>query len=211
MNIDELAIRRGIVLAAALVYWGGVLVQARRVRRHIGRSPNVTPRGVKERLLWLGWLVVVLGWIALPLVVHAEARFAVFRLSADLLHVAGLMAGLLLILTGYAGTLLCYRCMGDHWRMGINREEQGRLVTWGPYAVVRHPLYSFQVLMLAGSAVLLPAPFALLILALHVPCVLIKALDEEHALARRHGAEYTAYCKRTGRLLPRLLRGSRTP
>src|SRR5206468_2501414 len=43
MSSDELLLRRAIVFVSAFVYWVGVAVQARRIRRQIGRSPNVRP------------------------------------------------------------------------------------------------------------------------------------------------------------------------
>ena len=208
MNLDELTVRRGIVLASALIYWGGVWIQARRVRRHIGRSPNLRPKGIKERVLWLGWMLVVAGWIALPfLVKQTPPAFILIQLQSEMLHPAGLALGLALVAAGYAGTLWCYKAMGDHWRIGIDPTEKNSLVTRGPYGVVRHPIYLFQIVMLAGSTVLLPSWSAVLILALHLICVLCKAMDEEAYLARTHGDAYRAYLSRTGRLLPRF--GSR--
>lgn len=204
MNIDDILIRRSLVLASALVYWGGVWVQARRVRRHIGKSPNIKPHGLKERLLWMGWLLVVVGWITLPFATQTETRFVLVQLQASFVNPIGLVLGVLLIVAGYAGTLWCYACMGDLWRIGINREEKNTLVTRGPYARVRHPIYVFQMLMLAGAVALLPSLLPLVILAIHLVCVLIKALDEEAYLTRLHGADYQAYVSRTGRLLPPL-------
>ena len=206
MSIDDLTIRRAVVLASVLVYWGGVWVQARRIRRHIGRTPNVAPHGLKERLLWLGWLLVVMGWIALPFVSHAGSALGLTRLHSGLIHPAGFVLGLILIISGYAGTLWCYSVMGDHWRMGIDHEHRSKLVTGGPYGVVRHPIYLFQMVMLAGAAALLPSWMPVVIILLHLVCVLFKALDEEAHLTRLHGNEYRSYLSRTGRLFPPILR-----
>ena len=63
MSAEELLLRKAFVSGSALIYWAGVLIQARRVRKKIGRSPNLTPRSAKERMLWLGWLLVVATWI----------------------------------------------------------------------------------------------------------------------------------------------------
>ena len=63
MPAETLFLNRAVVFASVLVYWGGVLVQARRVRRRIGKSPNLNPRGTKERLLWAGWMFVIIGWV----------------------------------------------------------------------------------------------------------------------------------------------------
>ena len=59
MPADNLFLNRAVVFVSVLVYWGGVLVQARRVRRRIGKSPNLKPRGTKEWLLWAGWLLML--------------------------------------------------------------------------------------------------------------------------------------------------------
>ena len=73
MIADELFWRRAVVCGFALIYWGGVMVQARRVRRKIGRSPNMKPRGVKESLLWIGWLLVIACWIVQPLLIRSAS------------------------------------------------------------------------------------------------------------------------------------------
>ena len=43
--------------------------------------------------------------------------------------------------------------MGDAWRIGINRKEKNQLITRGPYAVVRHPIYVSYMLMALGTVV----------------------------------------------------------
>jgi hypothetical protein len=63
MSSDHLLLREIIVSASGVVYWGGVLIQARRVRRKIGRTPNLRPKGTKEMLLWVGWLIVIVVWL----------------------------------------------------------------------------------------------------------------------------------------------------
>jgi hypothetical protein len=81
------------------------------------------------------------------------------------MHPVNLALGLALLVLGYAGTLWAYAAMGDTWRIGINRNEKTTLVNRGPYRLVRHPIYLFQSVMLAGAALLLPTPVSFLILA----------------------------------------------
>ena len=116
------------------------------------------------------------------------------------------MAGLALVVLGYAGTLWCYVAMGATWRIGINTKEKTILVSHGPYRWVRHPIYGLQVVMLAGAALLLPTVLSFVILLMHYLCALIKAGDEEKYLTGVHGEAYREYLSRTGGLFPRLMR-----
>jgi len=200
---DTLLLRRILVEAGVLVYWIGVVVQARRIRRRIGRSPNLRPRNSRERLLWLGWSLVVVGWAAQPFLAGVSALPAWLQVSPNLLQTPGLILGVALSAAGYAGTLWCYASMGDAWRIGIDRRERNPLVTSGPYRFVRHPIYLFQVVMLAGALALLPSLISAAVLVLHLLCAAAKASDEETFLRTLHGRGYDDYAAGTGRLFPR--------
>jgi protein-S-isoprenylcysteine O-methyltransferase Ste14 len=210
MTAEELHWRCLAVSASGLMYWAGVLIQARRIRRRIGRSPNLKPRSTKESALWLGWFLVIVLWIGQPLVIRATATAPPGgALFAGLLDPFALALGLGLLGLGYAGTLWTYVALGDMWRIGINRKEKTELVKRGPYRWVRHPIYGFQIVMLTGAALLLPTAVSIATLLLHFGCVLIKAQDEERHLACVHGGSYSAYRSRTGGLFPRCLPGRR--
>jgi protein-S-isoprenylcysteine O-methyltransferase Ste14 len=206
MTAEELLLRRVVVSASGLLYWGGVLIQARRVRRHIGHSPNLKPRGPKEKALWLGWFAVIAVWIGQPFLAGGDAPKPGVDFFVALLSPAGLVTGLALVALGYAGTLWCYAAMGDAWRIGVNAKERTSLIQRGPYRHVRHPIYLFQIVMLAGATLLLPTPASFIILALHCFCVFIKAADEEKYLTTAHGDAYRNYLDHTGRFLPKLTR-----
>jgi protein-S-isoprenylcysteine O-methyltransferase Ste14 len=206
MTVEELQLRRWVVCGSALLYWLGVLIQARRVRKQIGRQPNLKPRTPKEKVLWFGWFVVILVWIGQPWLIKPSVTTPGLALIAPLLHPAVLVSGLALVALGYGGTLWCYAAMGDTWRIGINPKERTTLVSRGPYRWVRHPIYSFQIVMLAGAALLLPTPISFAILVFHYLCVRVKGADEETYLKTVHGGDYEGYLSRTGRLFPKLLR-----
>lgn len=198
-------LRCAVVSASGLIYWGGVWVQAKRVRRKIGRTPNLRPRGTREHLLWLGWTIVVIGWIAQPLLLNGKNPDGfLFGLCPDLSHPAALWTGIAIIILGYLGTLWCYSAMGAAWRIGIDTEKPASLVETGPYRRMRHPIYSFQMVMLIGALLLLPTFASLAILMLHFICATIKAGDEEKHLTSVYGDEYRAYRGRSGKFFPRL-------
>lgn len=86
--------------------------------------------------------------------------------------------------------------------------EPGTLTTTGPYAYLRHPMYTGYVLAFAG---LFPVTLNLLALLslFAVPAQIAVAGREESPLAARYGAAYQAYAERTGRFWPRVRRRGR--
>ena len=79
-----------------------------------------------------------------------------------------------------------------------------RLVTTGPYAYVRNPLYLGNFLLTLGATFIsellwmIPVVVVLYLLQ-YVPII----LWEEQVLSERFGAEYAAYCRKVPRWIPR--------
>jgi len=205
MSLEMLLLRKGLVFGSALVYWVGVFVQAHRISKRIGRSPNLRPRGSKEKLLWLGWFAVIVGWFGQPFLL-GDPHGQFFSIISILLHPVGLILGIGMVMSGYAGTLRCYSALGNAWRIGVWRRERTILVDRGPYRFVRHPIYLFQTIMLGGVVFLVPTPFLVLLLGIHLTCIFIKAFDEEAYLRDVHGSAYLDYLSKTGRFLPRFVK-----
>jgi protein-S-isoprenylcysteine O-methyltransferase Ste14 len=205
MTPEDLQLRRAVVCGSGVLYWTTVALQVQRIRLKIGRSPNVKPRGAKERFLWLGWFLVILAWIGQPLVLMGTATTPGLSLMAIFLRPVGLVMGLAMVTLGYAGTLWTYAAMGKNWRMGVNEKERTELVRAGPFQWVRHPIYLLQMVMLIGAALLLPTLISFATLATHYVCVRLKARDEERYLENIHGRAYREYSSHTGSLFPRLL------
>ena len=79
--------------------------------------------------------------------------------------------------------------------------EARRLVTSGPYAFVRHPLYLGEFVVLFGIALQHMMPWALLLLAVQCVFQFERMKNEERVLARAF-PNYADYITRTARLLP---------
>src|SRR5215472_15952253 len=198
MPTERLMLHRVVVFSFAVLYWATVWVQVKRVRRRIGRAPNVRPRGVKEKLLWAGWFVVVMAWLTLPWLRRGGISELWESTVPPFVHPLSLLLGSLMMAAGYALTLWCYVAMGDAWRMGVNQKDNTQLVTCGPYRWMRHPIYLSQLVMVTAIVVLLPSVFSLVMLAIQVVCVWTKASDEESHLRNRLGPAYDSYRSRTG-------------
>jgi protein-S-isoprenylcysteine O-methyltransferase Ste14 len=79
-----------------------------------------------------------------------------------------------------------------------------RLVTTGPYALVRNPMLSGMALLLAGEALAFASPgIAACAAAFFVLVNVILLTVEEPSLVRRFGADYEAYRRRVPRWIPR--------
>ena len=119
MLSEMLLLRKALVFGAAFVYWAGVLVQAWRVRTRIGRSPNVRPRGTKERLLWLGWIAVILGWFGQPFLTKNPGSWF-FSPIPGLLHPFGIVLGSVMVgHDGHRGNLYYVAVDPRRQRCGI--------------------------------------------------------------------------------------------
>jgi protein-S-isoprenylcysteine O-methyltransferase Ste14 len=64
----------------------------------------------------------------------------------------------------------------------IRVEENQRVASTGPYALVRHPMYSVGVLFIAGISLGLGSWWALILLVIAIPILVIRILDEEKVL-----------------------------
>lgn len=79
--------------------------------------------------------------------------------------------------------------------------EARRLVTGGPYRVVRHPLYSAEILAAVAFAAVNPGALAVLAVPCFIVVQLTRARFEERLLTETY-PQYTAFAARTKRLIP---------
>ena len=86
-------------------------------------------------------------------------------------------------------------------RLGV--QPGHRLVTGGPYSLVRHPGYLSNLLCMAGIGLALSSLVGLGLTLLVVPLIVQRIGREEEMLSAEFGLEYERYRKRTrGRLIP---------
>jgi hypothetical protein len=113
------------------------------------------------------------------------------------------VVGAALFVLGLAGIVASRRAMGESWRIGIEPDARTEQVTHGPFTLVRDPVFSALVAVLAGSALMAPTALGFIALAAIILSVELQArLAEEPHLLRLHGEAYASYVRRTGRFLP---------
>ena len=140
-----------------------------------------------------------------PILDLAGVLEPVGALDSTAVHVAGAV----LFAAGLLGTVVSQHSMGAAWRIGVDSSERTALVTDGPFALARHPIFTSLVVLHAGLTLLVPGATALAGTALFAVSVEIQArLVEEPYLQRVHGDRYARYAERVGRFLPRVGRVS---
>ena len=93
--------------------------------------------------------------------------------------------------------------LGKEWSPQLQLREEHHLVTTGPYARVRHPLYT-AMLGVGTAFALVTANWVFVLLAVAMIAGLVARIPrEEQMMLEQFGEEYKAYTQRTGRFLPK--------
>jgi protein-S-isoprenylcysteine O-methyltransferase Ste14 len=113
--------------------------------------------------------------------------------------------GLALTLAGAGFAIWARAYLGRNWSAIVTIKEDHRMVRSGPYALVRHPIYSGFLLALLGSALALGEVRGLVAVALAFLAWWFKSRLEEQFMEQRFGAEYAVYKRRVKALIPFVL------
>ena len=164
---------------------------------------NLLLIGLLPRLLFRTGRMNGRWWLtAGPLLVAAAAQIA--SLGGILEHagpiaLAAPVATLSMLLIAY--TIGAHRQRISMWHQANQQSQE--LVTWGPYAWMRHPLYSAFQLTLVASALAVPHVLTLAALLFGLWQFRRTAIIEEGRLLQSPlGAAYRAYAQRTNRFVP---------
>ncbi len=196
-----------ILVATIWSYWFGIGVMIVRARRKTRDLKGLVPEQTFERAMWVIWIPLVIAWIVLPWLalrrtnpLLAVPQFATEEpLYAALRWLAAATALACLAMTAW-----CWSRMGKDWRMDVSEKRKGTLITDGPFAYVRHPIYALSMLLMLCSAIIIATPLMVGIWAVHLVLNNLKAQNEERHLLATHGEAYALYLRRTGRFFPRL-------
>nr|WP_255586633.1 isoprenylcysteine carboxylmethyltransferase family protein [Hephaestia mangrovi] len=98
------------------------------------------------------------------------------------------------------------RAMGRNWSIVARTRADHELVTTGPFAYVRHPIYSAMALILLALAIGLGNEWRLIVaLPLYALGTRLRIAEEERLLRAMFGPAYDAYAARVARFIPGLL------
>jgi protein-S-isoprenylcysteine O-methyltransferase Ste14 len=123
------------------------------------------------------------------------------RFVPDKLWVAWL--GTALCAAGVLFAIWARRTIGKDWSAEVQIKEGHQLIRSGPYAHIRHPIYTGLLLATLGTALLVGEYRGLLGLGMFLAGFTRKARKEESFLAAEFGPAFEEHRRQTGFFLPR--------
>ena len=152
---------------------------------------------------WVYWLPIVLGSIMLLPVTEREFG------ARQLYHPgeSGTYLAAAIVVIGISFTWWGRIHLGRFWSNAITHKEDHRIIDTGPYGVVRHPIYTGQIIGLFASGLAIATWTAMVGVLLIAFGQWQKARLEERFLSAELGAEaYGAYSRRVPMIVPFLRR-----
>jgi protein-S-isoprenylcysteine O-methyltransferase Ste14 len=113
--------------------------------------------------------------------------------------------GLGVTVAGCAFALWARLVLGRNWSAAVSVKQHHELIRSGPYAIVRHPIYSGLLLGIMGTALALGEVRGLAALALAFAAWFTKARREERFLVEQFDGAYVSYRQKVKRLIPFVL------
>lgn len=192
--IGWVGVAAGLV-TLAIALWQGVW---RGLRHPAGRRTGQADKILRAPLLlifgaiWIGVCFVL--WRPIPLKLAMSARLVALSL------------GTLLYFSGQALYLWGAKTLGGMYKpssgLGVQLDIGHRLLTHGPFAHVRHPLYlGLQLAALGGLLVYRNWTFVFVLV--NFLGLFIRARREEQALAAEFGEQWTEYSRQVSAWIPR--------
>ena len=170
------------------VYWSIGAPRGRPSKRKVARTFTVLNTG----LLYLSFLLVWLGrsvpgWLGLLIVPQ--------NIVIDVMGTA-------FAIMGVAFAIWSRQSLRDNWSGEVAITEGQRLIHSGPYAIVRHPIYTGMLLALLGTTLVSSTVRSLLGFVLAIISLWQKAYIEEQFLIVEFGVQYANYQREVKFLIP---------
>src|SRR5690242_9351496 len=162
------------------------------LERRMRGGPTAEKRGSQKIIMSLA----ALGYVALLVIPGLDHRFG---WSAAPLPVV--LSGDLLVAVGTYFTYLVYKA-NSFTSATIETVEGQKVISTGPYAHMRHPMYAAGLVYMTGMPLALGSFWGLIALAVMLPVLIWRLVDEERMLSRDLSG-YTEYCAKVRwRLVP---------
>lgn len=199
-----------VQLFETIIQWlGGLLAYAalgvvlygvwRGTRQQTGRTVGLSGSWLHSWWFYLAsslffFGIAYWGWKPLPLTFSPSMQITM------------LIVGALLYFPGMLFLLWARRTLGKNYFVstgfGAQLFKGHQLITSGPYAIVRHPMYAGLILAAVGS-LLIYATWTTVYFTCFAPLMFVRARREETVLSAEFGEQWQEYCRWVPMFLPR--------
>ncbi|HTU43549.1 MAG TPA: isoprenylcysteine carboxylmethyltransferase family protein [Bryobacteraceae bacterium] len=174
-------------LAVGIIWLLAAFGTKRAVRQYAGPS-----RAMQVMLLVLAVMLIFFpkirtGVLDTQFISHSTAAYGI---------------GVALTLAGLSFALWARFFLGRNWSGEITVKKDHQLIRTGPYAIVRHPIYSGFLFALLGTAIVFGQVRCFMGLVLAAIGWRLKSLVEEQYMTEQFGAAYMAYKGQVKALVP---------
>ncbi|HLO19106.1 MAG TPA: isoprenylcysteine carboxylmethyltransferase family protein [Sphingomicrobium sp.] len=181
-------------------YFAASLIVSIWLERHdpalLERRMRGGPFAEGERNQKIIMTITSLGFIALLVVPGLDRRLGWSRMPGEVV-----ILGDVLLLAGWFGILAVFRA-NSYAAATIQVAAGQKVISTGPYAIVRHPMYAAALIMLLGIPVSLASWRGVVVLVAILPVLAWRLIDEERVLLRDLGG-YADYRRKVRwRLIP---------
>jgi protein-S-isoprenylcysteine O-methyltransferase Ste14 len=174
-----------------VIYWAAAALRMKRLDRGAIRSG-----------MGLRFGIFVIVAVAIALVRRSPELRALQAAQFESVPMA--VSGAIIAAAGVMLAFWARAAIGRNWGPPATRRTDTELVTSGPYAIVRHPIYGGLLLMMVGTAIGIIPTWWLVAAAAGI-YFSYSARAEERFMTERFPDSYPAYRARTKMLLPFLL------
>ncbi|HKW48027.1 MAG TPA: isoprenylcysteine carboxylmethyltransferase family protein [Gemmatimonadaceae bacterium] len=162
-------------------------------RRMVG-GPTAEQRPVQKIIMW----AASAAFVAMLVVPALD-----YRNDWSRVPLAIVVLGDILVALGFYFIMIVYRA-NAYAAATIQVEQNQTVISTGPYAIVRHPMYASASLYVIGTPLALGSWWGLVAVAVFIPVLIWRLLDEEHFLTGSLPG-YTEYRQKVRyHLIPRI-------
>lgn len=151
---------------------------------------------LKKRASIIHNLIVVAPYLIVFSWFSARDRIGTYKNSGILEAL-----GILLMVLGIGGYIYSILFLRHNWAISAAIKEKQTIVKEGPYKYIRHPMYSFMLIVVFGSGLLVSNYLILLYTPVIAILYYLRARKEEDLLKEAF-PEYNNYIKETKMLIP---------
>ena len=187
----------GVVMLCWFVFAGVFLLRKKPPsppdqKRDRGSIVGLALQGLSYAVVW-----TVRRDMFTPIVSGSKSREPV-ALAASLLAIVAAVGSVWLVITAV-------KTLGKEWSLTARLVEGHKLATTGPYAYVRHPIYTGMLGMLVATGLAISHWMALLVaLLIYFIGTIIRVRSEEKLLRGAFGEQFENYAQRVPAIVPGL-------